>query len=148
MSHDKTKQALHELINNLDDKIFTSDVALSDYYLRNAIGLFIQILKNNQKPKEKTLEEKLIDYGFEMNPDSERSYIDFLGLYRSNLFIHQKSDIVVRICGDTSRVLIGLFSAIKKSVCFDGKERYLFESKYDNHDQIFADITYLESRIR
>lgn len=132
MTQELTKEQLEliELVKNLDVELFNR---LAKRYLDSTIACRDQvysILKECQKQKEKTLEEKLIDAGFKRYSWFEKAVKDFPFLITKIIGeMYIKNDIIVSIYENGK---VGVNNQL--------------ESDYSNHDQILKDIAYLESR--
>jgi hypothetical protein len=135
MNKDKIKQELKQEIKILIDYLDYNTP--SNYTTMKKNHMLIELIKEKllycqycQKPKVKTLEQKLIDAGF------NNKYLGGSGY----------SCYYNKIC----LVLIGYEEKTAKiSYCLDSEENGIcfIVNKINDHDQIFADIAYLESRI-
>lgn len=126
MSNEQIKQELHELIANLAFDVTTKANNGGQFIgaKYSPIQCLLFILRNNQKPKEKTLEEKLIDADFKLvfENTSEKRFL------KKHIEIH-----IHPIINHYS-----IYSYLKFPNVLYGDLK--------NHDQIFADIAYLENR--
>lgn len=171
MNKEQVKQELHALIDNLDVEKATNCIAMmmnngysltvidvvkeklfmcqkpkaKTYWNTRCIEqIFHSCQKNKlhcQKPKEKTLEQKLIDAGFEqLMIRLEDGLVGYANINCAVIIDKIKSN--VRVCYNLYHIY-----DIHPLQNHDGKTLGL-TSNVDNHDQIFADIAYLESRIK
>jgi hypothetical protein len=123
MNNDKIKQELHELVDNLDYNKASNYIAMmmKDGKTYTVINLIKEKLLYCQKPKVKTLEQKLIDAGFKQS----RSFNNIYAKNKINIWLAAHNEFVETSCG-ADRLRCNL----------------------NDHDQIFADIAYLESKIK
>jgi hypothetical protein len=129
MNKEQIKQELHELVDGLNEQFFKKElISRGSIYdpinrVRYPFKDALDILQSYQKPKEKTLEQKLIDAGFE--PSAFKN-------------IYYKNNIYVFLTNNNVKISYRL----KSQKCCD------LISNVDDHNQIFADIAYLESRVK
>jgi len=128
MNNEQIKKELHELVDGLDIEAASKDVAAriggnGGFFCLSysTIEHVTNLLKSHQTHKENPLKKKLIDMGFVKKSDAR--------------YIFEKNNITVYFC-------------LERKICtiIHGDNKFCNDS--DNHNQIFADIAYLESRIK
>jgi hypothetical protein len=121
MNKEQIKQELHELVDGLDVNAASIDTVYIDHFFALIDGIKMLLLKHQKSKKEKTLEQKLVDANFVKLSNAVYCFV--------------KKDITVKIFPQTN-------------LCAIIPSDNLLFNDYDNHDQIFADIAYLESRVK
>ena len=133
MNNDKIKQELQYLIDNLDYNKASNYIAMmmENGKTYTVIELIKEKLLYCQKTKEKTLEQKLIEAKFNNKCLGGSGYSCYHNKICLVLISYEEKTAKISYCLDSE----------ENGICF-------IVNKINDHDQIFADIAYLESRIK